>query len=103
MDNKKTLYFLASLATRHEHLRQFTEVMRETFPDPVLQALTFTDWETVLAYLGERARAERLLVVLDEFPYLCEVAPGLPSAIQRFIAPYLDEYMGRVFEEVARS
>ena len=84
MDNKKTLYFLASLATRQEHLRQLTEVMRETFPDPVLRSLTFTDWETVLTYLGERARTERLLVILDEFPYLCEAAPELPSAIQRF-------------------
>ena len=84
MDNKKTLYFLASQVTRQEHLRQFTEIMRETFSDPVLQSLTFTDWEAVLTYLGERAREERFLLILDEFPYLCEAAPGLPSAIQRF-------------------
>jgi len=100
---RKTLYFLASLATRQQHLRQSTEVMRETFPDPVLRSLTFTDWETVLTYLGERARTKRVLVILDEFPYLCEAAPELPSTIQRFIAPYLDEYIGHVFEEVARS
>ncbi|MCD6541275.1 ATP-binding protein [Candidatus Bipolaricaulota bacterium] len=84
MDNKKTLYFLASQVTRQEHLCQFTEIMRETFSDPVLQSLTFTDWEAVLTYLGERAREERLLLILDEFPYLCEAAPGLPSAIRRF-------------------
>jgi len=83
-DDKKTLYFLASQLTRQEHLRQLTEIMRDTFPDPVLESLTFTDWEAALTYLGERAQGERLLVILDEFPYLCEAAPELPSVIQRF-------------------
>jgi len=82
--DKKTLYFLASQVTRQEHLRQFTEVMRETFREPFLESLTFTDWDTIFTYLGERTRKERLLVILDELPYLCEAAPELPSVIQRF-------------------
>ena len=80
----KTLYFLATQVTRQEHLRQLTEVLRETFHDPLLESLTFTDWEAVFAYLGKQAQEERLLVILDEFPYLCEAAPELPSVIQRF-------------------
>jgi len=39
--DKKTLYFLASQVTRQEHLRQLTEVMRETFREPLLESLTF--------------------------------------------------------------
>ncbi len=49
-----------------------------------MKTLTFADWDTVFAYLGQQARQERLLVILDEFPYLCEAAPELPSVIQRF-------------------
>jgi len=82
--DKKTVYFLASQVTRQEHLRQLSEVMRETFPDPLLESMTFTTWESFLSYLGERARKERFLMVLDEFPYLCEATPELPSTIQRF-------------------
>lgn len=44
----------------------------------------FPDWEAAVDYLGERAREERLGVILDEFPYLVEAEPGLPSIIQRF-------------------
>jgi len=84
LNGKRTLYFLASQVTPQEHLRQLTEVMWETFTDPLLESLTFMDWETIFTYLGEQARKERLLVILDEFPYLCEAAPELPSVIQRF-------------------
>jgi len=80
---KKALYFLASQVTRQEHLRQFTELLRGAFQDPLLETLTFTDWESALTYLGERAK-ERLLLIFDEFPYLCEASPELPSVLQRF-------------------
>jgi len=43
----------------------------------------FPDWETALVYLTERSRRERLVVVLDEFPYLVDSTPALPSLIQR--------------------
>lgn len=82
--DKRALYFLASQVTRREHLRQFTELLRETFEDPLLETLTFTDWEPVFTYLAGQAQDERLLVILDEFPYLCEAAPELPSVLQRF-------------------
>lgn len=35
-------------------------------------------------YLAERAAGDRLAVVLDEFPYLVESDPALPSVLQRF-------------------
>ena len=82
--DKRALYFLASQVTRQEHLRQFTELLRESFHDPLLETLVFNDWEAVLTYLAGQAQGERLLVVLDEFPYLCEAAPELPSVLQRF-------------------
>lgn len=82
--SKRYLYFLATQVTRQEQLRQFSEVLRDAFSDPLLKTLTFSDWDAVFAYLGQQVRQERLLVILDEFPYLCEAAPELPSVIQRF-------------------
>lgn len=81
---KKTLYFLATQVTRKEHLRQFTGLMRTIFTDPLLHAMTFETWEDVFIYLGEKAKQERLLVVLDEFPYLVDSSPELPSVLQKF-------------------
>lgn len=81
---KKTLYFLATEVTRKEHLRQFSQIMRTVFHEPILELSPFPTWEAVFNYLGEQARGERLLVILDEFPYLCEAAPELPSLLQKF-------------------
>nr|BAL52713.1 ATPase [uncultured prokaryote] len=81
---KRALYFLAAQATETEHLRQFSHQLRTTLADPLLEQLTLTNWESALAYLAQQAQHERLLVVLDEFPYLCEAQPTLPSLLQRF-------------------
>jgi len=43
------------------------------------------DWLGVLAWLARKAEAlPGLTVVLDEFPYLADAEPGLPSIIQKF-------------------
>jgi hypothetical protein len=43
------------------------------------------DWLSVLTYLAQRAEEMTgLVVVLDEFPYLAEVDPSLPSVLQKF-------------------
>jgi AAA+ ATPase superfamily predicted ATPase len=49
----------------------------------------FDDWEEAVGHLlrlGER-RAEPTLVVLDEFPYLIESEPALPSILQIALEP----------------
>jgi hypothetical protein len=42
----------------------------------------FDSWDAALGYLLARAVDEPLLLVLDEFPYLCEADPALPSTLQ---------------------
>ena len=44
----------------------------------------FPSWEVALSYLASKAGRERLVVVLDEFPYLVDAEPALPSVVQRF-------------------
>jgi AAA+ ATPase superfamily predicted ATPase len=51
--------------------------------DPTLSGLS--GWESLFHYLGQYAgrRNRGLVVVLDEFPYLCEGSSGLPSVVQK--------------------
>ena len=67
-----------------DHLMQIIEVAQNAIDDPLLQNMTFNDWESVLIYFSQKAQGERLVVVLYEFQYLCEDNAALPSLIQRF-------------------
>lgn len=82
--DKRSAYFIAAQVREADHLRSFTDVLRETNPDPLLDALEFNGWEPIFAYLAQLAQSQRLLVVLDEFQYLCDATPALPSLLQRF-------------------
>ncbi len=82
--DKRCIYFLASQLKERDHLRQLIEIAQHVVDDPLLQNLTFNDWESVLIYFAQKSQDERLVLVLDEFQYLCEDNPALPSLIQRF-------------------
>jgi len=82
--DKRSIYFLASQLKERDHLQQLTEIARHVIDDPLLQSFTFNDWESALIYFAQQAQAERLVLVLDEFQYLCEDNAALPSLIQRF-------------------
>ena len=81
---KRSIYFLASQLKTPDQLRQLTEASRPVINDPLLQSLVFDDWESAFIYFAQQAREERLVLVLDEFQYLCEDSAALPSVIQRF-------------------
>jgi AAA+ ATPase superfamily predicted ATPase len=40
-------------------------------------------WDDLLSTLAKQAQSERLVVVIDEFPYLVAAGPSLTSILQR--------------------
>lgn len=81
---RRAVYFLAAQVREKDNLRAFRDALAEGLNDPLAANVEFPDWGAALAFAGERARDERLVLVLDEFPYLCEATKGLPSIVQRF-------------------
>jgi AAA+ ATPase superfamily predicted ATPase len=68
-----------------EALRRFEERLRAVLPpEPgdLLDLGHLDTWDAALGYLLARTRTQPLLVVFDEFPYLCESDPALPSTLQ---------------------
>ncbi len=82
--DRRHVYFQAAQVTEADNRRQFVAAMAEGLNEPVLATARFDDWDAPLQELARRASGERLVVVLDEFPYLCGSAPALPSLLQRF-------------------
>lgn len=77
-------YYQATRVSDLDNLELFKQaVMVVTGEDPTLSSVK--SWEGVLHYLAQRAtlRPRGLIVALDEFPYLCEGNPALPSILQK--------------------
>jgi AAA+ ATPase superfamily predicted ATPase len=83
-EGRRGIYFMAAQVREKDNLRAFRDALREGLGDPLLEGIEFPDWTTALAFAAERTGDERLVLVLDEFPYLCESSKGLPSQVQRF-------------------
>lgn len=81
---QRSVYFLAAQVRDKDNLKAFQAALREGLDDPLIDTVEFPDWAAALGFAAERAGAQRLVVVLDEFPYLCEGNRGLPSLIQKF-------------------
>ncbi|TVP46170.1 MAG: ATP-binding protein [Gemmatimonadales bacterium] len=77
------LYYQATKRTEADQLAVLSRIVGEHHGDPALtQGVPFPDWEALFAYLTQRAGGKAFLLVIDEFPYLAEAAPALPSILQ---------------------
>jgi len=80
------VYYQATRRTEAEQLHGLTRLIGEHFSDPaLLHGAGLTDWAGLFQYVRARVGSEPFLLVLDEFPYLVEAAPALPSVLQEFL------------------
>jgi AAA+ ATPase superfamily predicted ATPase len=87
VEGKRAVYHGATEQASGLELRRLSDAARAALrpgPGDLLAHGDLPDWPTALSYLGQRARGQRLAVVLDEFPYLVQADPTLPSIVQRF-------------------
>jgi len=83
--HRRSLYYTATQQSAPVELAAFTDAVREQLDtDGLPPGYAFPDWATALEFVAERAGSERLVVVLDEFPYLASSTDGLESVVQRW-------------------
>ena len=80
---EKAIYFVADLGADQDQRRRFSEALNLLYPNPLLQTEIPPEWESLLRYIIEIGRKERVILMMDEFPYLCSSQPALPSILQR--------------------
>ena len=89
------VYLLARETSKVENLRRFSERLAEVFNDELLRKNPFQSWDAFFEYLHQRSKEERLIFVIDEFPYLVKGDKALPSILQEYWDMKLSE--GRIF------
>lgn len=86
---KKSIYFMATKQTSDELLRSFSEAIKEQFPDERTKyILAFESWEKLFSYIADISKSERIVLVIDEYPYLAESEKAMSSLLQKFIDNY---------------
>lgn len=81
-------YFLATRVTPTDSLAAFKTVLAQATGNALLEHLHFDSWtsalEVALDVMTTAAQGARFCLILDEFQYLCEVSPELPSILQKW-------------------
>lgn len=79
--NKPHIYYVGEKIPKQNQLQKFTEILKEYFKDEFLPPEGFRDWETAFKYIA--GKKERMLIIIDEFPYLVETDESVPSTFQK--------------------
>lgn len=83
------IYFLCERLSNRSQLKKFTLKLAEFFKDEFLPKQGFEDWETVFKYVAQKK--QRMVIAIDEFPYLVETEPSVPSQFQKAWDLYLKD------------
>lgn len=81
----KHLYWMASQTSATNHLRSFSQALfqyhnPEARVDPTF---SYTSWDAALDEIARLTANERIAFILDEFTYVMQANPEVPSLIQR--------------------
>ena len=78
------VYWVADRRSPALQLRSFSQTLyNKMYPDTPADAdFTYSTWEMAFQQAARMATDQRLILILDEFPYLAEAEPGLPSVLQ---------------------
>ena len=81
-EGKRHFFYVADLGTEASTLAELARRYGEVFHGDA-ESTHFATWDQALKALARQAGEQRLIVVLDEFTYLLQTSPALPSVLQR--------------------
>lgn len=84
----KNIYYECKQITQESNVKSICSLLEDSFKLP---SLGFSTFEDILDYIFKLSLKEKIIFVLDEYPYLRENVKGLDSIIQSLIDKYKDK------------
>lgn len=81
--DKDAIFYSAEQSNNKLNLEKFSQIVFNYYGEHNLEP--FSSWENALLYIHERQTDKRLVLVIDEFPYLVRKNKALLSAMQHLI------------------
>ena len=82
-EGKRAIFFVSDLGSEVSLRTAFSSVVNAVLYGPDQMRAIYASWDDLFLALGRAAQTGRLVVVLDEFPYLVSAHPPLASILQR--------------------
>jgi AAA+ ATPase superfamily predicted ATPase len=82
-EGKRAIFFVSDLGAEISIRTALSTAINAVLFGPGQMNAVYSTWEDLLQALAQAAQTERLVVVLDEFPYLVAAYPPLASILQR--------------------
>lgn len=84
-NDKKTIYFSALNATSQENLRMLSKAIWNCKNPDMINAPEYRSYEDAFEEIGYMGQKERIIFVIDEYPYLAKAEESISSRLQHLI------------------
>ena len=85
--NRKAIYFMGVESNEKQNLENFSKSILE-YSNGIETESTFPSFQTALEYVFRLAEKERLILAMDEYPYVARSSKSLASTLQLLIDKY---------------
>lgn len=88
--NKDTVFFTGVETNAKQNLENFSKSIIEYNTGKIVDS-TFSSFQSALEYVFELAKSKRIVLVIDEYPYVARASKSLASTLQLLIDKHKDE------------
>lgn len=89
IDNKKSIYFMGVESNEKQNLENLSKSIIE-FSSGIQTETYFASYQSALEYAFKLAEKERVILTIDEYPYVAKASKSLASTLQMLIDKYRD-------------
>ena len=83
--NKDNIFYISIERNDKAALKDFSEKVLERFPDASSILESFDSWDKAFTYITKQAGMKRIVLAIDEYPYLAAGNPSVSSIMQKHI------------------
>lgn len=81
--DKDAFYFFADKQSEVTQIERFKNQIGEHFKDDFIKKVSIRDWDTLFDYIISKIQDKKIVLIIDEFQYLCMVNKNFASIFQR--------------------
>ena len=90
IDDKNAIYFMGVESNAKQNLENFSKSIMEYVSGTEIDSI-FSSFQSALEYVFRLAEKERIILAIDEYPYVARSSKSLASTLQLLIDKYKDK------------